>query len=747
MADPKIHLTIQQMENMIRASKLEKMPSAFDKVLLHGLKIPADAVKTFGRMFEIAQTILGFVSTVGLAISTVKSLLTSIGILKEDDPFAEIKELFEARFQELKEYYDKEEQEQQTNLRIGWQVQIAEARTAASNLNARTDATLASATKALSGLAGALTDMLQPAPLRTATGLALVETIPARGWITFAPEAYSYPLLPQGSPVPEHWINYARPEFMSLVASAQPVQFSTKSDTLRQRLWDPSFYLDVLIEGLSVYVTLLTAIEPAFRATRYERQRILDMADGLSYFTETWKARLIRTKIDPFLQRGLGENEAYPYNPYQNNFYPIIKWGIPLGVIDPVSGFAAFDPLFNRDFTLNDPPLGIATNDRFITNADEAKKTANSTLDELIKAMPAVCGIKALEETTKQFAELADYGLYGSQFTKFSPLPFDAFVALREFHALPVLLGEEKLSLGDLGVKAGMPGKFYRALRYKNESSQFYRVSMARRMDITKIQLGYRLKIEMAGAPPRWITLCPHDEPSSVFEPNLKIFPEGEHKKDISADNALIYDVVQPGLLSKADEGKLDLNKPIPGFQRLYINRRTGKAQVTIKVWLSFDTHDDDAPVVGHANIMISGMGASEGAFNLTFTIFETAAIRYGSYIKEFATDKVQEIQGDSLELTISPTYLVAESEYFSDRLKGIMVFDKSIADVAKVLNQAPKPWDHDFQPPNWKFNDVAFHQERIITRYKQLEAKHPELIEAATALHQLPGFNDRVLD
>ena len=45
------------------------------------------------------------------------------------------------------------------------------------------------------------------------------------------------------------------------------------------------------------------------------------------------------------------------------------------------------------------------------------------------------------------------------------------------------------------------------------------------------------------------------------------------------------------------------------------------------------------------------------------------------------------------------PSYLVAEEDYFKDRLAGLLVLDKSIIDIRQTVDIIPKPWEGDGNP------------------------------------------------
>ena len=103
----------------------------------------------------------------------------------------------------------------------------------------------------------------------------LQAAVPVAGSITFSSGAYGYPPDEFKYP-PSHWVPYARAAYMKTVAGA-PIQYADNRDNLKRRIFDPGFYLDLVPITVSYFTWLLIAIEPAFRATGYERKRLTEI--------------------------------------------------------------------------------------------------------------------------------------------------------------------------------------------------------------------------------------------------------------------------------------------------------------------------------------------------------------------------------------------------------------------------------------------------------------------------------------
>ena len=79
---------------------------------------------------------------------------------------------------------------------------------------------------------------------------------------------------------------------------------------------------------------------------------------------------------------------SYVRHPFALETMPLHTRGIPLGVVDPVSGFAAFVPVWNEGFEFG---LG-----NMVMNAAFVRAKAKEALDDAVKGIEPACGIGAL---------------------------------------------------------------------------------------------------------------------------------------------------------------------------------------------------------------------------------------------------------------------------------------------------------------------------------------------------------------
>src|SRR5262249_43203062 len=165
------------------------------------------------------------------------------------------------------------------------------------------------------------------------------------GTIPFLRSVYGYTTYIQGA---EHWITAAYPFYMQKVdyLGAPPgpiVPYGDPAMELKTEIWDPGYFLDVLIEGIGVRLASIAAIDPVFRSTGYDRTNLRHIYGGLKTFIENWEKSFLQTTVDG----PLDPTFHFIYNPYDQS-----PNAIPMGFIDPVSGVAAFAPRWNEGFDL-----------------------------------------------------------------------------------------------------------------------------------------------------------------------------------------------------------------------------------------------------------------------------------------------------------------------------------------------------------------------------------------------------------
>ena len=195
--------------------------------------------------------------------------------------------------------------------------------------------------------------------------------MPAAGSITFAQAAYGYPPAGPFDSVnpPEHWLAYAMPPICGPLAGA-------RSSTATPPTISPSGYgtrilYRTLTIGVGYFISLLTAIEPAFRATGHARQQVADLARHSRFSSPPGAARSSSPTSTSSCRR-LPSGPDLPHTPLQNPGKPLKTRGIPLGVADPVSGLAAFVPVWSEGFVFAGPRHTIRSRARSSTALSRA---------------------------------------------------------------------------------------------------------------------------------------------------------------------------------------------------------------------------------------------------------------------------------------------------------------------------------------------------------------------------------------
>jgi hypothetical protein len=145
------------------------------------------------------------------------------------------------------------------------------------------------------------------------------------GWadIPFRRSVYEY------APGTNHWLDVAYPFYMISSTGAPIPSYGDPDQEMKTRIFDPGYYLDVLVRAIGIRVATLAAMEPAFRSTGYDRDNLRAIYTGLGDFIDKWNKSMLTTTVAGPLDTGFGKLS----NPlvYQPN-------GIPMGAVDPVSG-------------------------------------------------------------------------------------------------------------------------------------------------------------------------------------------------------------------------------------------------------------------------------------------------------------------------------------------------------------------------------------------------------------------------
>lgn len=283
-------------------------PSDLEKTLMHlkfDPKAIADITSVVGLVSKIA-TVAGW-AVVG--IETTKKVLEFLGVLEpEPDATKKALEDIKKRIEQLYKYLEDEAEEAEYKEAVHWRSQLSTIRNELANLAlSRSQSNLQSMVDIRRDLMTLIQNMLSP------------------GWgdIPFRRSVYNY------APGTNHWLDIAFPFHMTKSNGASVPSYGSPDEEMKTRIFDPGYYLDVLIRAISLRIATLATMEPAFRSTGYDRENLRTIYFGLGEFIDKWNASFLLTTIEGPLDPTFGMlSNPLVYQPS----------GIPMGVVDPVSG-------------------------------------------------------------------------------------------------------------------------------------------------------------------------------------------------------------------------------------------------------------------------------------------------------------------------------------------------------------------------------------------------------------------------
>ena len=280
---------------------------------------------------------------------------------------------------------------------------------------------------------------------------------------------------------------------------------------------------------------------------------------------------------------------------------------------------------------------------------------------------------------------------------------------------------------------------------------------MVRRMDGSRIQLGYKLEVsaesrevspESAQANTALLVLCEYDAPAAPAQADtLPLFPADPKSVDLITEASVLYDVVQSAHFTQEDEERFQRGEFNGLPQRLFVNPRPGPVAVRFKVSFEFDFQHPDQPWIGYANVEVVNLNLNEGAqesFILRITVFEKANVAFDTYTGVPFEEARKEIVAGQITLHMVPSYLLAEPDYFSDRLAGLAIIDKSILDIRQTVDLIPKPWERGGGEPMWRVRDLAYAEAEKVQVFTEFERHNSELAAAVVARFQPPAVGER---
>lgn len=678
MKNPRVTLTAAE----IRATKTEALPVADKKSdplndVLAFLKFSEEDIKTIDVMKDAIVSLASTLNWAVAAVNTIKGVLTLLGVFEpEKDKTLVALQAIGQRINQIYGYLASTEKNNEYEQAQRWRDDLSGLRNAINNLAiSRAPLNLSEARQHADDLQSSLLEML---------------AFPF-GSIPFQRSTYGYTPPASALAASTNWIDYAVPFYMAQY-DATPVNYGDPQQELQARIWDPGYYLDVLVQSLELRILALSATEPAFRSTGLDRENLRQLYDALDTFILTWRKTMLRTNvigpIDPGLTVGGPAGVGHPLHGAWSS-----QTSIPLGVVDPVSGISEFNATFNQGFDLywhsyiNAPDEGYWV----LGNYDAAVSSANNALYQAHTNVLARCGIATLQSIKDAIGEMI-VGPSGSEFVNFSPVLFRTG-ALQK-------IDDENVSLGLVGQYSSHPNKTYTATRYlQNSTEKVFVMPMARRTDVSQIQLGYTLGIAFADDEPEYqIVLCPY----SPAAPNAAAFPSDPIQHIVESDSTTVYDVYQSAIFSIDQEEQWENNgsitPPPPKFgykaygaavpQRLFANPHKGKIRAQISI--TFEPGPDPAAFTGAAIVSVSNLNPEQyrDGFMVSIRAYETTNSTTGIH----APDAVMTKMADAITLHFEPTFLVVGDDYFTDRSEGLQRLGRMLGGINQRYVHAAPP-------------------------------------------------------
>lgn len=688
---------IKEIADSVKATP----PNDIEKFFISTLKYTPEQFKSLSQLAGTIQSIAKTAGEISGYIDTAVKILEKLGLLEAEDPMQGVRDFIQSRHANLLEYYSQSEAQAQREFRAECDTRTAAARSAMADLKvARSRTIFASAEDSLKRLSEIIYFMTQ-----SAYDEELVMNAPVKGNVAFTARAYGLPPLPgkvEVPPVPDHWLYFASADLMK-TSGGRAVGYREPDAEVTARIWDPGYYIDALSECVVHFLSLLTLMEPAFQATGYKRAELLEIGARLEIFVEAWRNALLFTQIEPLFS---GPAELPLISPRPVTFVrkPYLFGGIPLGVIDPVTGIAIFESQWLGPMHV----VGEQSSSSLIDNGAETMEAAKAEISARLKAIEFLCGIVALDGLATNVRRLADYGYSGrpskpghirggSLFTEIGHLKKYYEIVRHETLAQPgatidtidphllddTIVVPTESDLINLDGEPVFHGDFTRKsyqFEWKDAAPGFeFTVPIVRRMDATGIQIGYKLLFSIGSdsANSVEIELATFSAPLSHYmddeAPIFPVAPEGTIKHSIHDAN--LFDVIQDRAFDDEEEEAYPTGRAMSTPVRLLVGREVGTASISISVSHEFDASNPQFSFVGKARIFVRNQYSDNNkAFVVSVRLLETARAYHGGMSGEAAEIGVLEnIVSGSANVLCLKAYKQPEKKFFDDRLLSIV--------------------------------------------------------------------------
>ena len=503
---------------------------------------------------------------------------------------------------------------------------------------------------------------------------------PESGVISFQRAVYGY--TPGGG----HWIDAAKAPFVGLASGQAMPDYSDPNQELQAEIWDAGHYIDELISSLRERVLASAAVEPAFRSTGVYRAFFRDTAQALDKVIARWRGAFLIANPTACIAQD-GELRA-PISPAGTS-------GILIGATDPVTGISSiqlWDQFAIKYITYTfygeayggGPQRSVAVDP--VAALSGALQQHAQSVDQVIKAS----GIDRLRKLQGQYQRLSE-PVSQSEFVR---LPVPTFQYEDQGLFVDVVGEPTTVDLGDLKKFASDPNKVYPATRYYREMEKTFRFRMARRTEISRIQLGYRLRLETAD-----VELCRYSRRPAEGFPVLP-FPSEPIEKTIHL-KLPVADCCQTSHFSPAMEDNFE--EEGGSKDRVFVQHGTGEAQIKVSIQFEPLAGGQDDAHAGEAVVTISNIDPRQfcDAFALKVSVYETV-------VGPGDPPEPYEFEADYMTIHMTPSYLLVGRDFIEDYWRAFETMVKTIKGINDklTLDQIPFERPQPMEDPKWNFRN-----------------------------------------
>jgi hypothetical protein len=629
------------------------------------LKFSPEEAEAFYNLIGSGIKIASSIMTVIGVIGSVADLAKKIGLLGQSETAVEQRlEALSVRLVQIYGYLAAAARRGLYNQALPWRTATTLSRQSRWSVQiSRSPSFLQTVIDRMEALDGAIAQMVEP----------------ESGIISFQRAVYGY--VPGGG----HWIDAAKVPFVGFANGTAMPEYSNPGQELQAEIWDAGHYVDELAWSLRERVLAAAAIEPAFRSTGVYREFFSDTEKALRKVIERWRGAFLIA--NPTACIGQDGELRPPISPAGTS-------GILVGATDPVTGISSMQlwnqfPIKYITYTHGEaygggPQRSVAV-DPVAALATGLAEHAR-LVDQVVKAS----GIDRLQKLQTQYQLLAQ-AVNESEFVRL-PVPKFQFI---DDGLIAGFVGEAAtVDLGDLKKFASDPDKVYPAKRYYRQMEKTFRFRMARRTEISMIQLGYRLRIESAD-----IELCPYSRRPAAGFPYIP-FPSEPIKKPIRL-TLPVADCCQTSHFSAAMEDSFE--KEGGSTDRVFVQHGTGEAEIQVSIeFVPLAGGLDDAHA-GEAVVTVRNLDPRQfrDAFTLKIVVYETVT-GPGTAAEPY------EFEADYMTVHMTPSYLIVDRDFIEDYWRAFETMLKTIRGINDklTLEQIPFGPPQPMEDPKWNFRN-----------------------------------------